>query len=409
MMEVLVVGAGLAGIYAAWQLERAGHDVQVLEARERVGGRTWSHRLSNGEVVERGSEFIMPTDHLLRQVSAELELPLIPHGIVFSRRWSSLGTRHTPSELLSATKALKDAIKRMGLEGNLSASLDEAAKQAWGGAYQTNPAYIRIVTSLANDPAKISALSFLARHGSGDTPYLEHGARVQAGNQAVSLEIEKRLRRPVRFNHVVKAFAQEGNSVSIMTTEDQRFTGDAAVLALPLPILRDLDGYHDLDVTATSALDSRTMGTAAKISIATVGQAPARGVQYPGAMWWCWNSLAHDDDNGRGAVTGFAGGHSTVEGLQIEDGGVLWKVRIKEIRPDLDLGEEWIITDWTQDEFTRGAYSSAGLAWRQHFVNAFDTLCGRIAIAGEHTVEPTMNGAIVSGDRAARLVKEMLA
>jgi hypothetical protein len=52
-MRIGVVGAGLAGLTCAWGLHRAGHQVIVLEARERVGGRTWSATLPNGVVVDR--------------------------------------------------------------------------------------------------------------------------------------------------------------------------------------------------------------------------------------------------------------------------------------------------------------------------------------------------------------------
>ncbi|WP_282856252.1 FAD-dependent oxidoreductase [Pseudoclavibacter helvolus] len=41
-MRIIVIGAGLAGLTSAWELRKLGHSVIVLEARDRVGGRTWS-------------------------------------------------------------------------------------------------------------------------------------------------------------------------------------------------------------------------------------------------------------------------------------------------------------------------------------------------------------------------------
>ena len=59
-VRAAVVGAGLAGLAAACELQAAGADVVVLEARERMGGRVWSRTLANGAVVEMGAEYIRP-------------------------------------------------------------------------------------------------------------------------------------------------------------------------------------------------------------------------------------------------------------------------------------------------------------------------------------------------------------
>ena len=66
--RVAVVGAGLAGLAAGEALLRAGWDVVVLEARDRVGGRVWSRELADGSVVEMGAEFILPGNDVVRAV-----------------------------------------------------------------------------------------------------------------------------------------------------------------------------------------------------------------------------------------------------------------------------------------------------------------------------------------------------
>ena len=78
-MRVVVVGAGFAGLMAAYRLLLAGHEVVVLEARDRVGGRVWSQELTPGDprtVIERGAEFVLDGYSVMRTVLAELGLDL---------------------------------------------------------------------------------------------------------------------------------------------------------------------------------------------------------------------------------------------------------------------------------------------------------------------------------------------
>ena len=78
-MRVVVVGAGFAGLLAAYQVAQAGHEVVVLEARDRVGGRVWSRELVPGDprsVVERGGEFVLDGYDVMRSVMAWLGLEL---------------------------------------------------------------------------------------------------------------------------------------------------------------------------------------------------------------------------------------------------------------------------------------------------------------------------------------------
>ena len=108
-MRVIVVGAGFAGLAAADALARAGAEVEVVEARNRVGGRVWSVPFA-GAVVERGAEFILPHDKTVMAAADRLGLALVRKGTLYGNRDPRRGDR-----VVSAA-AVMDAVARIASE-----------------------------------------------------------------------------------------------------------------------------------------------------------------------------------------------------------------------------------------------------------------------------------------------------
>jgi monoamine oxidase len=85
--DVVVVGAGLSGLYAARLLAAAGFDVTVVEAQNRVGGRTLTTHFSDGAFVDHGGQWISPGQPCITKLADELGVRLFPS-------WSEGATVH---------------------------------------------------------------------------------------------------------------------------------------------------------------------------------------------------------------------------------------------------------------------------------------------------------------------------
>ena len=77
-VDVVVVGAGLAGLTAARRLQQEGRSVVVLEARDRVGGRILNHTFADGTIVELGGQWVGPTQDRVLALADELGVGTFP-------------------------------------------------------------------------------------------------------------------------------------------------------------------------------------------------------------------------------------------------------------------------------------------------------------------------------------------
>jgi 4-methylaminobutanoate oxidase (methylamine-forming) len=401
-VRVAVVGAGLAGLACAVDLARAGADVTVHEARERVGGRVWSAAMPDGTRIERGGEFIETGyDHMLRR-AAEHALALAEHGFEFAAREVRSGGQVYPALLLEAERALAATVKALGADA--SAVSAAAVLQGTPLAPLARTALTRRLEGTYTVELECVSASWLASAEVRAAESATHlgSSRLAAGNDALAKALAAELGDRVRLGCAVADLRNVEGGVTLAHS-GVREEYERVVLAVPLtvalhrllPALRERRSYERLQ-----------WGVAAKLHVPLAEPAAPAAVQGLEAAFWTWTARAADGGPATVAAS-FAGGFRATETFEIIGGEARWRAAIERLRPELALGDGALLTRWWNDADCDGAYSCHPPGWSRADDAEVAAPYGHIHLAGEHTAAEfcgTMEGALRSGSRAAREV-----
>ncbi len=264
-VDVAVVGAGLAGLAAARALRRHGRSVVVLEARDRVGGRTLNHHLGNGRVVEIGGQWVGPTQDRVLKLIRDLGLKTFKTYTrgknVYYRQQNPPGLRHqtytgtippaNPASLVELAKAL-NSLDTMAADVPLDAPWNAAKAAEWDG--QTFETWkldnttldetrdlidLGIEAVFAAEPRDLSLLHVLFYiHAAGsfenliNTPGGAQDSRIVGGSQRISIELARRLGRRVVLEAPVRLIEHHRGRVELNTPRGT-WRARRAIVAVP--------------------------------------------------------------------------------------------------------------------------------------------------------------------------------
>jgi len=394
--RTIVVGAGLAGLVAADGLARHGWAVEVLEARDRVGGRTWSLPLSNGAVAEMGAEFILPGNTEVRALADQLGLALTDKGMRYGRREPRGGFPVTDTELEAGVAAAREALA--AVDGRPSARELLAELSISEGARETMLARLEI--SSASPAGEVPAVDLEGVAHIGDEP----SPGVTGGNQGLALALAERLGDRLRLGDPVQQVSWRDSGVEVRTASGSVAKADRCVLAIPAGVVAKIAFEPELPAAKRDSLARVRYGHAAKLFVPLAEPAPPGAVMNVPERWWCWTQT---DANGDPVplVSCFAGSAPALEGLELDDGPSRWLESLTALRPDLTLqpGNARLST-WDDDPWVGAAYSISSTPEQ---ATALAEPVGPIEFAGEHTggaFSGLMEGAIRSGRRAAAAI-----
>jgi len=438
--DVVVVGAGIAGLSAARAALAAGKNVRVLEARARVGGRTAGHTLANGSTVEMGGQWVGNTQTEILRLIDELGLETFPtydsgagltvlQGSVVRYEDDSFGL---PEEVGVQVDRVLQEIEGMADTVDLAApwtspqagELDRHTFDSWLTANTTDEialAFFRTVTRAifsaeAHEMSLLHFLFYVSSGGSLDILSSTTGGaqelRVVGGSQRISERMAEELGGDVvHLEHPVHAITQDGAGVTVHHgTGEER--AQEVIVALPPTLAGRLRYDPPLPSSRDGLTQQLPMGSVIKIQAAY--DAPfwredalnGQVVSFEDPL-----SITFDNsppDGSCGVLVGFFEASHARQAAELsadERRGLAVDCLTKFFGRRARRLNEYVERDWAAEPYTRGCYGGRlGTGVWTQYGRSLVAPVGRIHWAGAETAQiwnGYMDGAARSGRRAA--------
>jgi monoamine oxidase len=416
--RVVVIGAGLAGLAATRELMRAGHQVVVLEARDRIGGRIWTSNKWPDLPLDLGATWIHgATDNPLSDLADRLGARRL---ITSDERTVIYNTNG--QEITVAKEAKLESVRE---------KISEALRKTHGSETDTSvrQALSSLERKYANDPEALRFLNFWVS-GSMEQEYAGSANRLSShwydsaqefvGDDVLFAQGFKVLTEylaqgiDVKLTQVVKEIRWQESEVRVRTA-DREFLADQVVVTLPLGVLQNSDVRFmpELPKEKRDAISKLGMGVLNKCYL-RFEQAfwpdDVDWLEYVSAKhgeWTEWVSFQRVVK--KPILLGF---NAADRGREIEtwsDEQIVASAMetLKAIfGTDIPQPIDWLITRWASDSFARGSYSYNALGSTPKMRDTLaSALNGRLFFAGEATNKDyfgTAHGAFLSGLRVAK-------
>ena len=415
--DVVVLGAGFAGVAAARNLQEAGTRVVTLEARDRIGGRTWYREMPGAGVsAEYGGMFFsrVTQPHLAAEIERygiAVTPPVEPELVAWIRgdeRHEGMAAIERIQSLLASSQlmtALETTAKAFAAGERAALDALDITSAAWVDALDADPEaadYLRafLVAMGGSSIERTSVLPLLWDMVELDyTPadaYVDMGELFTDGTKSLIDAMAAGL--DVRLGTVSDARCRRARTGVTVTTQDGSvIRAGAAIVALPLNVWADVVFDPPLASPKQRAATQRHPGAVSKV-LAVVSDAPA---SYLGAGW--------GTPINAGFITKAAGVNQLFMGFSVQDRVDLSDHDAVAAAVNAHLPRATVVAtdghDWVGDPFSKGAWLAVPPTWFSD--GTFEALRepeGRLAFAGSDIAAEGagwIEGAISSGVAAA--------
>lgn len=444
--NIVILGGGLAGLAAAFELKKIGHSITILEARKAPGGRLRTIRdFADGQYAEAGPLNFPQSHEFTYGYATDFGLPLRP---VFT--------------FMDSIAHIRGNLFRVPLSGNANVPFSLRSNERAAGVFGLAALYLEDYMREVGDPLRanwpsddlrqidavslkqllqdlgasdgaidIIAASQLGILGFGlDSVSAMDGVVTEAiasasvsyeiagGNDQLATKLKKKVKKAYNKQCIVQRIEQNETSVTVTYLQDgeiQSITADRVICTIPFPVLKDIEILPALSDDKQQAIRDLKLTPVTR----TYQQFRKRVWEQSGLSGYGITDLEIQNtysptlqqQGSRGILTAYTGGQRALDlsAMSESDRQSFVLRKMGSVFSNLNnVYQSGVSQIWHEDQFARGAFAYFSPGQMTTLLPLAQRAEGRIHFAGEHTSawHGWMNGALESGNRAAGEVNQ---
>lgn len=416
--HVIILGAGFAGLAAANQLVKKGIKVTVLEARNRIGGRVFSHKIPGEDlVVELGAEWVGNSHTRIQELCKEFKLELINNQfethLIYKEKYSPNGGWNYSDDWNNKWKTIIGKYEEMTLPQKQQLDSYDWWRYLVNNGCDGRDLDIRELldsTDFGESIRHVSAYAALAEYAESSEKN-EMDLKIKGGNALLAQKLAEAVgQENILPDHFVSKVDQQGKTVTVTCRNGASFTADKIICTLPTFAMQKIEWLPALPAEKISAIKS--------LQYARINKHP---VLFNEKFWpedfdmitdlpahYFYNATKNQPGS-KGVLMSYTIGDKAAVVANQQD-AFHSSIINQALKPAFGDVQQKIISHsnyyWGNDEFSRGAYALYQPGQWFCLMPVLKKSFKHIHFAGEHLADwqGFMEGAINSGEEAAEAV-----